>query len=807
MSEFDRSPTAQASIQMELDPPPASQRFDWRRAIIAPVVFLLLTSIVFGRVLFTTDSNRVAAAPGTDLTLQFIAWRQFGFSQLAHGNLALWNPHIFGGTPYFAGFQSALLYPPNWLHLVMPLGRAINWITALHVFLAGYFTHVWCRYRGASIGGAIIAGAMFMFGGPYFLHVYAGHLPHVAVIVWIPLVLLAIDGLIESGAAKWWLMGTVALAMQILAGHPQYVYYTGIVATIYLALRLLQAKHHLKAIAGFGLMYVAAVLVSAVQLLPGLALTSETVRSGGLKYEVASTFSLPPENFLTMLVPNLFGTMSLSPTRDPSQEYFGRCYLWEVSVFVSLTGVLLAIIGAIGTKSSQRRFALSMVIICFVLALGRHTPLYWPMFKYLPQYGSFRGTTKFAVFGVAFVSLLAAMGFDRLRKEEGVPKWPVAVAGAFAVVLGLGWLMLGTQAGQGSVGLWGQSLKWIGDAALRDRELFTLPPQAYVDAQFISDTARNAARATLWPALVAAIAAAILFATTRRPVVAYALAGLVALEMLIFAWRSTATMSIEQTMPDEWQQAMARGPVDARVLTLDMEDENAGMCFGFDNLWGYDPGVLKRYAELIYATQGIDPNEAGQYPPFRDRLDVQLFPMLRCALLVRRQVPMTIQVPVAPLPTALLVRNYMTITDRNALLTALRSSTFDPKSTVLLESQPDPPPQKGSTIGGVEILSRTTDTLELKAQLDTPALFLVTNNYAQGWRARPMEPNTSQKSYTLMPANWALQAIPLAAGNHHLLLEYRPSSFVVGKWVSILSLVGLTVISALLLMKSRRRIP
>jgi hypothetical protein len=119
----------------------------------------------------------------------------------------LWNPHIFGGTPYFAGFQSALLYPPNWLHLVMPLGRAINWINALHVFLAGYFTYGWCRYRGASIGGSIIAGIMFMFGGPYFLHLYAGHLPHVAIIVWIPLILLAIDGLIETGARRWWLLG------------------------------------------------------------------------------------------------------------------------------------------------------------------------------------------------------------------------------------------------------------------------------------------------------------------------------------------------------------------------------------------------------------------------------------------------------------------------------------------------------------------------------------------------------------------------------------------------------------------------
>src|SRR5262245_55269976 len=103
------------------------------------------------------SGTHVVSAKDADLALQFVSWRQFGFDQLRQGNLALWNPHIFGGTPYFAGFQSALLYPPNWLHLILPVGVAINWIVALHVFLAGYFTYFWCRAREISIPGSILA--------------------------------------------------------------------------------------------------------------------------------------------------------------------------------------------------------------------------------------------------------------------------------------------------------------------------------------------------------------------------------------------------------------------------------------------------------------------------------------------------------------------------------------------------------------------------------------------------------------------------------------------------------------------------
>jgi hypothetical protein len=221
-----------------------------RRAWIAPAVYAALVLTMFGDVLFSRGAT-VLSHSSTDLSLQFIPWRQFGFSELRRGNLALWNPHIYGGAPYFAGFQSALLYPPNWLHLILPLGVALNWITALHVFLAGYFTYLWVRCRGASIAGSILAGAMFMFGGPYFLHIYAGHLPHVAVMIWAPLILLAIDGLALSGSWRWCLLGAFAVAMQVLAGHPQYVYYTAIAMTAYVALNLIKGRHRAILIGGF----------------------------------------------------------------------------------------------------------------------------------------------------------------------------------------------------------------------------------------------------------------------------------------------------------------------------------------------------------------------------------------------------------------------------------------------------------------------------------------------------------------------------------------------------------------------------
>ena len=40
------------------------------------------------------------------------------------------------------------------------------------------------------------------------------------------------------------------------------------------------------------------------------------------------------------------------------------------------------------------------------------------------------------------------------------------------------------------------------------------------------------------------------------------------------------------------------------------------MLTGRYDVWGYDPGVLRRYAEFMTFTQGGDPDHAGEYLRF-----------------------------------------------------------------------------------------------------------------------------------------------------------------------------------------------
>ncbi len=276
-----------------------------REELISLALLLALTLAMFGDVLFAVGT-RVVGFQISDLFLQFLSWRDFGFRELAKGNLALWNPHIFSGAPYFGAMQAALLYPPNWLFLILPLSAAVNWTTALHVFAIGAFMFCWMRVRGLHVMASFLAGYLVMFCGAHFLHIFAGHLPHLIAMAWAPLIFCAIDGLFETRNFRWCFVGMFAVAMQILAGFPQHVFYTAIIAGLYSALRLIGNWNWSLAGSLLGI-YPGGAALSAVQLLAANQTMRETVRGTPLPFEFASVLPFPPENFITLFVPNFFG--------------------------------------------------------------------------------------------------------------------------------------------------------------------------------------------------------------------------------------------------------------------------------------------------------------------------------------------------------------------------------------------------------------------------------------------------------------------------------------------------------------------
>ncbi len=708
---------------------------------------------------------------GTDLASQFVYWREFGFGQLAQGNLALWNPHIFSGMPYLGGFQSALLYPPNWLYLVLPIAKAINVSIALHVFLAGFFLYLWTYHRGLHPAACLLSSVLFMFSGPFFLHIYAGHLPNISAMVWAPLLFCAIDGLIRERSTLWYLVGVLALTMQILAGHPQYVFYTAIAAGLYALLRLIEAPRRARLLLGLGSMYLGAAALTAVQLLAGLQAAGESVRSSGTPYAFAAMFSFPPENFLTLLVPALFGSMS---------TYWGRWYLWEMSLFISVTGLVLALYGALCGSRDMRLFSPSMVLILSILALGAYTPLFSLLYGFVPGFDAFRGNAKFIFLVAMFAVMLSGVGLDDLLSN---PRWRrrlsliLGIAGLLVGAVGL-WIHI--SAAFGSAGTWGQVMSAI--AATQESYL---PPAQYEAQAFINDAGLAAARAVFFCSMTCLLLAVLLWRTHVSPRLVYLVPLLAVLELCIFARSNRPTFDLETTRLPALQQFYEAHPGDYRVLLP--SNPNSAMMTGTQDLWGHDPGVLKRYAEFMAFTQGKDPSTATQYLEFS-----RIHPLLK--MLRNRYVLFSEggkqgfeEIP-STLSRLELIQDWALRHQRDRIFAAMNHPAFDPRQQVILETRPDPVPVKGTAKGTATVTEAGTDYLIVEANLPAPAILLITDSYSSGWRAVALA-GSAQEHYDLLPANYILRAVPLSAGNHRLRIEYAPLGYRIGKWISLVSLV------------------
>ena len=166
--------------------------------------------------------------------------------------------------------------------------------------------------------------------------------------------------------------------------------------------------------------------------------------------------------------------------------------------------------------------------------------------------------------------------------------------------------------------------------------------------------------------------------------------------------------------------------------------------------------------------------------------------MLRCQYFIGLTADGAIEVsqaPAPPLPRAQLISDYRVLGGRDAIFAGMSAPGFDPRRTVLLESEPSPRPVSGADPGTVRAVETSPDTLSIDAEVSAPTLLLVTDPYSRDWRAVARAGST-QQSYQVIPADYILRAVPLAAGRHHLLMEYAPPSLPWGVAVSAVAWTG-----------------
>ncbi|MCX7000113.1 MAG: YfhO family protein, partial [Candidatus Sumerlaeota bacterium] len=129
----------------------------------------------------------------------------------------------------------------------------------------------------------------------------------------------------------------------------------------------------------------------------------------------------PLENLLTLFFPGCFG-MGLSGVHSgAASPYLGRWYYgWEGALLLNplILGCLI-----LSWRMKRHKFMvrglLVSTIVCFLLALGRQSPLYQMAYAILPGFRIFRCQGRLIAFALFGLVALACLGFDHYIRRSG----------------------------------------------------------------------------------------------------------------------------------------------------------------------------------------------------------------------------------------------------------------------------------------------------------------------------------------------------------------------------------------------------
>ena len=392
-----------------------------------------LTLLFFWKIALT---NRVLA--GIDLFGYFYPYRAFVSESMRSGTLPLWNPSLFMGAPLLANSQAAVLYPLHWPLMWLSPPKQVAWSIVAHIWLAGAGTYLLTRKcTGLSTLAAWTAGVVFSLGG--FLGAQVEHLNQLNAAAWFPWLLICIEGAMGHRLYRWLalLAGSAIVALLLLAGHTQAAYIVLAGAAIYAFMRGLaelssgtgwQRLRGLRGLGVFGVMVLVGLILSAGQLLPSIELAGLSVRSGGLPYREAASFSLKPTLVFKAFLPPL----AWDP---PFSEYVA---------YVGLAGLVLAAVGAWATVrrrgplqpsrsqalrrpilSSAGGTALILALVGVFLALGAYNPVYYVLYRIVPGFALFRVPARWLLLYSFGVSVLAGIGMHVLPLRKA---WKLGIA-------------------------------------------------------------------------------------------------------------------------------------------------------------------------------------------------------------------------------------------------------------------------------------------------------------------------------------------------------------------------------------------
>lgn len=706
------------------------------------------------------------------------------------GEIPLWNPYIYSGTPSFADPLYMTFYP-GLIFALIPRYLSQHWfdlIEIMHIALGGVFIFLFLRDIRANFWSSLIGAVLFMLSGPM-----AGRVQHVAQIYTtslIPLVLFLIYRGINKRDIFILGLAGIVLGSALMVGYQVAMLFCLVVGAFFMIQYTQRYGFQRKRVLeGLGLLTFTLAIAggfSAIQVIPSLEFSRLSNRPS-FDYLQASKSSLSPSALFTMIFPNLFGSLgkTLSDFRGPFD-------ITEGYLFIGAAPLYFLWFSMINYKALRglHKFFLVVALVGLLYALGKHAPIYPFLYHVLPFLRLFKRTSEGLFIYHLGVSIAVALGFDLWNKVENrklVLKSLFFFLVCYIVLLVWAWT-IAKDVESGDYWYFGPNIIAV---------LFLF---VFAILNWKSSLSIN-----IFPPLFFLVIFCDLVVTSSDRVF-----NATPYEMVDLTRSGIHGCSQEVNF--------------LRVGTADQKYRFEAVCAG--SLWnnasavwripsssGYSPLVIKRYYDFHPPFMGCD---TRSFSGLVKGLDSPLFELLGVRYIVTtlsidqidpRADNDRFSLILAPcnkiyennraLPLVFMVHNAV-VADQESVKNYLLDPTFDPRDKVIIERDMDTNSQlvnhsRGTELklGGisdgmdsVSVIRRTNNTITLTVRSASDGILIVNDAYYPGWKAY-----VDNKPSEVLITNYAFKGVYLPGGEHVVEFIFDPSSFHWGLSISVITVL------------------
>lgn len=755
-----------------------------------PIIFLVLTTVIFFAKVICSGETLY----GSDFLHYFYPIKRFAYDHVsANGSLPLWNPYLFSGTPFIANIQASMFYPLGLLYYLIPTETAYLYATVLHCIVGTVFMYMFMRSLSVSKSGAFLSGFIFIFNGYFMAHLYAGHLSLIQTYVWIPLIFLFLVRFAQSGRFRSVVTAGLILGIQILGGFPQLVFYTILAAILFFfyscctGIKIDGAQYLSKTVAAAGMFVLIGFSIAAIQLLPTYEFAQLSTRAEGVGYQFATMDSLPPRNLLTFFFPLLFG----SPADGTFWISGATWEFWEYCGYVGIGALAIATVTMRKVVFDHLgRFFIMLVVIALFLALGKYNPVY-PVIYHLPGFNNFRIPAQIIFLYVFSIAVLTGKGLDFIQGSKALSmriKQIVFYALCFFLPLVI----------------WSYGFTDSFSNFLSQHIQFTGMTIGQI-SQIVSVISR-----AIFVTYGILFAVAVSLYLYDKESISYSVLATTLIFISIVDLGSFSSPMIQATdikpllNKGKSLRYITQNPIFSRTaINGRCFIENAGLWYGFQDIQGYDPLILKRYMEYINRTQGLPPDDKVVNLHYVADFNNNLIRLLNLKYVVDCKEQRLGKVDPF-IPRCFIVHD-MVIKGKNEILDFMLEDQFDPLKVVVFEKGNAPAtffPKKPISVFNEKcrITAYGNNEIKLIADMKTSGFLIMSELNYPGWQV--FVDGTEKIIHT---GNYLFRVVPLDTGHHDIHFIFSPLSFKIGAVISAISLIG--VMAFFFLIRRKRPMP